>query len=462
MININKKSKINIRDKKITVIGLGISGKAASILANHLGAIVFASDLNSNEEVISNAMQLMHDYHISTETGLHSERIYDSDLWIISPGVSIASKIIIAASKKNIPIISEIEFASWYTKSEIIGITGSNGKTTTTHIMHKIFQKNGIKGVMAGNVGIPFSECVLKEILKPNKKLLYLLEISSFQLESIYTFCPTIAVYTNISEDHLDRHNSMKTYIDMKMKLIKNFREDNTLIFNEDDQILKSSFKNAQFKKIPFSINTSNGPFYLDDEAIYNKDSEEVVIYVKDLNLQGEHNLYNYLAAATCAKLYGVEDINIKTALKKFKGVPHRLEHILTIDGVDYINDSKATNINSVIVAIKTYIRPLILILGGYNKGADFRLLLSHIKSNSVKTIIAYGEAGEQIQTAIGDAVRSIKLIDLNSAVKNAHSIAQPGDIVLLSPGCASFDQFSNFEARGNFFKSIVKELSAL
>ena len=462
MININNSKEINIRDKKITVIGLGISGKAASILANHLGAIVFASDLNSNDEVNLNAMELIHDHHISTETGLHSQKIYDSDLWVLSPGISIDSKIVKIAYKKNIPIVSEIEFASWYTKSPIIGITGSNGKTTTTHILHKMFQTSEIKGVMAGNVGIPFSECVLNEILKPSKKLLYLLEVSSFQLEFISTLRPIIAIYTNISEDHLDRHISMQRYINMKMRLIKNFKKTSTVIYNEDDIILKSSFKNIPFRKIPFSIKTSNGSLCIKDGLIYHKGTKDILFDVQDLNLSGEHNLYNYLAAATCAKLYGLKNKHINTALKTFDGVPHRLEYISTIDGVEYINDSKATNINSVIVAINAYDRPLILILGGYNKGADFRLLLSHIKSNSVKTIITYGEAGGQIKTAIGDAVRSIKKVDLNSAVKTAHLIAQPGDIVLLSPGCASFDQFSNFEARGDFFKSIVRGLSSL
>ena len=460
MININNKSKINIRDKKITVIGLGISGKAAAILANHLGAIVFVSDINTTEEVISNAMELMTFHHIATETGIHSQKIYDTDLWIISPGISTDLKIFKIANKHSISIVSEIEFASWYTKSPIIGITGSNGKTTTTKILYNMCQTNKINGVMAGNIGIPFSECILEEILKPNKKLLYLLEISSFQLESISSFSPLIAIYTNISEDHLDRHNSMKKYINMKMRLIENFKENNTIVFNEDDKILKSTFSNTPFNKIPFSIKSFNGPFCVNNGKLCDTSSKEVLINIKDLILPGKHNLYNFLAAATCAKLYGIANKDIKKVLETFKGVPHRLEYISTIKDVDYINDSKATNISSVIVAIKTYTRPLILILGGYNKGADFRLLLPHIKSNSLKAIVTYGEAGGQIETAIGDAVRSIKQFDLSSAVRQAHSIAQPGDIVLLSPGCASFDQFSNFEDRGNFFKSIVKGLS--
>ena len=208
----------SVFNKRITVIGLGLSGKAVSILANHLGAIVYASDSGSSGEITSNAKELMHQHHIALETGIHSSKIYDSDLWIISPGVSTDSKIVNEAFNKNIPIVSEIEFASWFTHSPIIGITGSNGKTTTTHILNQMFQSDKTVGIIGGNVGIPFSECVLKEIFHPNDKIVYLLEISSFQLEFISSFCPIMAIYTNISEDHLDRHHSMKEYVKRKKR----------------------------------------------------------------------------------------------------------------------------------------------------------------------------------------------------------------------------------------------------
>ena len=460
MKKLKKYNLENIFNKRITIIGLGLSGKAAAILANHLGAVVYISDANSSEEIISNAMELMYDHHIATETGIHSNKIYNSELWIVSPGVSAKSKIIKEASNRDIPIVSEIEFASWFTKFPIIGITGSNGKTTTTHILNQMFQKNKTVGVIGGNIGIPFSECVLKEILHPSKTLVYLLEISSFQLEFISSFCPHVAIYTNISEDHLDRHFSMQEYIKMKIRLVENFKKNNTVIFNEDDENLKSIFHNSLLKKSTYGIKSLNHAFYVKNDAIYHSSSNKVVIHLKDLKLKGKHNLLNFLAAATCANINGIKIEIIKNVLKTFKGVPHRIEYVSSIKGVDYINDSKATNINSVIVAIKTYNKPIILLLGGYNKGIDFGLLIPHIKCNSVKTILAYGEAGEQIKSAIGDAVRLVIMNDLNSAVKNAHSIAQPGDIVLLSPGCASFDQFKNFEHRGNFFKSTVRKLS--
>ena len=460
MIKPKKYNRESIVNKRITVIGLGISGKAVSILANQLGAIVYASDSNSSEEIILNAMDLMHDHHIATETGIHTKKIYDSDLWIVSPGVSAKSKIIKEAFNHNIPIVSEIEFASWFTKFPIIGITGSNGKTTTTYMLNQMFKEDQKAVVIGGNIGIPFSECILKEILHPSNNLIYILEISSFQLEFISSFRPNLSIYTNISEDHLDRHYSMKEYVKMKLRLVENCTKNDTVVFNENDATLKSIFHDSQLKKSTYGITSSNHTFYLKNDAIYHSSVNTLIIKIKDIKLKGQHNLLNFLAAASCADICGIKIESIKNVLKTFKGIPHRIEYVTTIMGVEYINDSKATNINSVIVAIKTYNKPTILLLGGVNKGVDFGLLVPHIKNSNIKAILAYGEASEQIKSAIGDAVRLFTINDLNSAVKNAHSIAQPGDVVLLSPGCASFDQFKNFEDRGNFFKSTVRALS--
>ena len=460
MIQVNKDLYKNILNKRVTVIGLGLSGKAVSVLANHLGAIVYASDSGSSEEVIANASELMHHYHIASETGVHTNKIYDSDLWIISPGISAASKIVNEAYNQNIPIVSEIEFASWFTKSPIIGITGSNGKTTTTHILNQMFRTKKYVGVIGGNIGVPFSKGVLKELLSPNENLVYLLELSSFQMEFTSSFHPSMAIYTNISEDHLDRHKSMTEYIEMKKRLSANFTKRNIVIFNKDDEILKSMFEKTKFTTLSFGINSTDNKFYISKGFIYRKESNEIVLKIEDLKIKGRHNILNCLAAATCADAFGISVEKIRNVLKTFKGISHRTEYVLSKDGVDYINDSKATNINSVAVALKTYANPIILLLGGYNKGIDFRLLIPHIKLSSVKTILAYGEAGERIKSALGDAVRLFKLNNLSSAVNKAHLIAQPGDIVLLSPGCASFDEFKNFEDRGDFFKATVKKLS--
>ena len=461
MIDTSIRKDINIRDKRISVIGLGLSGTEAAKLANHLGAIVFVSDSNMDEKVCAHSMELMHTYHIASETGIHSDKIYDADLWIMSPGIPKNSEIVLKAAQKRIPIVGEIEFASWFSNDPIIAITGSNGKTTTSHMLYKMCQSKEMKGIMAGNMGIPFSERVLNNIKNPRENILYLLEISSFQLEFIKHFSPDILVYTNISPDHLDRHGSMEEYINMKLNALKNMNHKGQIVYNKDDAILEEVLSPFPCKKQPFSIKSKDVLYSIDNKNIIGP-SDDKLLKIDELGIPGEHNLQNFLAASTCSHLMGISQNQIVKSMKEFKGVEHRLEYVRTINEVDFINDSKATNIDSVIVAIDTYKQPIILILGGLNKGANFRLLLPHIKSSHVRDIVSYGDAGGQINTALGDAVRSVQVTDLSSAVKKAQLMAAPGDIVLLSPGCASYDEFSNFEERGNHFKSIIKNLAIL
>ena len=456
MISISNKEEIDLRDKRVTVLGLGLSGTEAAKLANHLGARVFASDSSAEEKVCSHSMELMHSHHIASETGIHSDKIYDADLWIISPGISKNTDIVKKATQNGIPIISEIEFASWYTNAPIIAVTGSNGKTTTCHILSKMCNTDQTNTIMAGNMGIPFSERILNEIKNPRQNILYILEISSFQMEFIKHFSPHILIYTNISPDHLDRHGSMEEYIKMKLKASKNIKDDGCIIYNIDDIQLEKALSSISKTKEPFSIKSQNVLFNIDRNNLIGP-SDEKLLSLNNINIPGKHNLFNFLAAATCSHLLGVPQDHIVKSMKTFKGVEHRLEHVALINDVEFINDSKATNIDAVIVAINTFKKPIVLILGGYDKGANFRLLLPHIKSSHVRDIVSYGDAGGQINTALGDAVSSVQVTDLNSAVKKAHSLATPGDIVLLSPGCASFDQFPNFEVRGNFYKSIVR-----
>ena len=459
MIDISNRKKINIRDKKITVIGLGTSGTAAATLANHLGARVFGSDSSENFQVSNNALYLLNN-HIASETGLHSKRIYDADLWIISPGIPNDADIVKKAQDRGIPIVGEIEFASWYTDSPIVAVTGSNGKTTTVNILSEMCQSENVQSIMAGNMGIPFSERVLKEIKKPKQNLAYILEISSFQMEFVLHFCPKIAVYTNLSPDHLDRHGTMDEYINMKLKMIKNMGDDGYIVFNADDPQLIMALEGHDSKLVPFSMMRTGLTYSIDSKNI-NTLTGNHLLSVDDIALPGKHNLSNMLCAATSSSLMGISDKHITNVMKTFIGVEHRLENVAIIKDVTYINDSKATNLDSVSVAIQSFNKPVVLILGGRNKGADFRLLLPHIKSSHVRDIISYGEAGGQISTAIGDAVRSVQVTDLNSAVKTAQRLAAPGDVVLLSPGCASFDQFANFEERGRYFKTKVMEMMA-
>ena len=452
---------MNLKNKRITVIGLGLSGTSSAILANYLGAIVFVSDSGSDKTIHKNALKLMSLHHIASETGLHTEKIYDAELWIISPGLSKNSKIVKKANQKNIKSISEIEFASIYASSPIIAVTGSNGKTTTCNMLNSMLNGSGITPVLSGNLGVPFSKTVLQQLKNPSKNAYFILEVSSFQLEKIDHFKPNYAVFTNISPDHLDRHGTMSEYIKMKLRLIKNSSQNDYIIYNQDDTILNQVFIKKSSNKVTYSLEKDSNGYYFKDGYIINQNKKRIIPSDR-LSIPGKHNILNFLAAATCSKLIGIKEDRILKTLKNFKGLEHRLEHVLTAENLTYINDSKSTNIESVICAIESFNNPIVLLLGGQNKQSDFRLLLPHIKVNKVKLVITYGESGGHIKTVLGDAVRSEQMEDLNSAVRKAHNLAAAGDIILLSPGCASFDEFKNFEHRGRFFKDYVNQINSL
>ena len=453
MLNISNKNLLN---KKITIIGLKKSGYAATILGHELGANIFVSEIDNDLEIITNKNNLIKK-GIDVETGNHSKLVYDADFWVISPGVPNDIEIIKQAKALNIPIIGEIEFASRFTSTPIIAVTGSNGKSTTVNILYSMLKSDKLQPILAGNIGIPFSEKVFEELKNPDLGNIYILEISSFQLEFIEQFRAMICVYLNISPDHLDRHENMDNYLKMKLKMIKNHKKDDTVVYNNDDPILDVAFNDYLLEKIPFSISNQTPFFGVNETKIYNEINEPYV-FIDDIILKGKHNLSNLLASATVAKLMNVDDKIIINTMKNFSGIDHRLQIIKEINEVTYVNDSKATNIHSVIVAINSFETPIILLLGGKNKNSDFRLLLPHTKRH-VKHIVSYGEAGGEIAAAIGDAVRLNCVSSLSEAVASAHNLASPGDIVLMSPGCASFDQFNNFEERGEKFISLVNNL---
>ena len=453
MLNITKENLLN---KKITIIGLKKSGYAATILGHELGANIFVSEIDNDLEIITNKNNLIKK-GIDVETGNHSKLVYDADFWVISPGVPNDIEIIKQAKALNIPIIGEIEFASRFTSTPIIAVTGSNGKSTTVNILYSMLKTDKLQPILAGNIGIPFSEKVFEELKNPDLGNIYILEISSFQLEFIEQFRAMICVYLNISPDHLDRHENMDKYLKMKLKMIKNHKKDDTVVYNNDDPILDVAFNDYLLEKIPFSISNQTPFFGVNETKIYNENNEPYV-FIDDIILKGKHNLSNLLASATVAKLMNVDDKIIINTMKNFSGIDHRLQIIKEINEVTYVNDSKATNIHSVIVAINSFETPIILLLGGKNKNSDFRLLLPHTKRH-VKHIVSYGEAGGEIAAAIGDAVRLNCVSSLSEAVASAHNLASPGDIVLMSPGCASFDQFNNFEERGEKFISLVNNL---
>ena len=457
-MNIKDRDKIEIKGKKVVVLGLALSGVSAATLAIYKGADVFVSD-QGNSQSLADSFNELKKIGSKGEIGKHSDKIYDADLWVISPGIPQNSKLIENAIEKEIPIVSEIEFASWYTEAPIIAIKGRNGKTTTAHILENMVQSDELHGLMAGNVGIPFSSMVLNDLNNPNSKRVWILEISSFQMEFIVHFKPFISIFLNITPDHLDRYNSMKEYIAAKMNMCSNQSKDDFIVYNVEDNILVEEIAESTSRKIAFGLNYHPEAIFQPNRTKIYTQEHATLIQMDEILIPGQHNLLNSLAAATAANIIGITNQDICSILSTFSGVPHRLEKVSEINGVTYINDSKATNLDAVQVALESFSQPVILLLGGMDKGGDFRSLLPHTHKY-LKTVIAFGQAKEIILLAVGDAVRSTSAMDLNEALSLAQNYSQPGDIVLLSPGCASFDQFDNFEQRGNHFKKLVNTIN--
>jgi UDP-N-acetylmuramoylalanine--D-glutamate ligase len=457
MISFNERTRLDIRGMHVTVIGLGRSGFYAAQLAKYNGADVFVSDTSESDSVKVYQSELA-ELGISTEIGGHSDRIYQSDLWILSPGVPKNTKIVKNAIDRSIFIVSEIEFTSWFTEKPIIAITGSNGKTTTANILHLMCQTDKIKGILAGNVGIPFAKEVLVQQSNPSKNAVYILEVSSFQLEFIHHFRPYISIFLNISPDHLDRHSSMEEYVNAKLDMIKNQGEGDYILYNGDDRYFQDSLiQQSSAKALSFCrTNSSDALFRVNNTKIINLEHNRLIL-LNEIGLPGPHNLCNLIAAASAAHLVGVSDEKIAGVMRSFTGIEHRLEKVRIIKGVTFINDSKATNIEAVKVALESFDQPIILILGGKDKGGDFTRLEPF--RNRIKSIIAYGDAGEKITADLSSVFQIRKINLLSEAVLESYNSATRGDLVLLSPGCTSFDQFIDFEDRGNKFKQWVEKL---
>jgi len=453
-MNIHDRATIEIRGKKIVILGLALSGAAAAKLAVRQGADVFVSD-NQDTLALQDTLTDLKALSIPGELGQHSDQIYDADLWIISPGIAQDSELVQKAQSNDIPIVSEIEFSSWFTEAPILAITGSNGKTTTAHLLAEMIQTDDLHGALAGNVGIPFAEMVLEDLGNPDPKRVWVLEISSFQMEFIEHFKPYIAIFLNITPDHLNRYPSMKEYIAAKMNMWSRQTAEDFIVYNADDTILVEEIAESTSRKIAFGLGHHPEAIFQPNRTKIYTEEHATLIEMNQLALPGKHNLANALAAATAAHLMGVPNKSIAATMSQFSGVPHRLEPIAEINGVTYINDSKATNLDAVQVALESFTQPIILLLGGLDKGGDFRSLLPHTHNN-LKEVIAFGQAKELILTALRDAVRSTSVMDLKEALELAQNCSQPGDVVLLSPGCASFDQFENFEERGDHFRSLV------
>ncbi len=441
----------------IVILGSGESGVGAAILAQKQGMDVFVSDLGKIKEEYKNELLAL---NIPFEEEQHSEdSILQASLIIKSPGIPDKAPLIKKAKEKNIPIISEIEFAYRYSKSKIIAITGSNGKTTTTSLIYHILEKAGYDVGLGGNIGTSFARQVAH-----GDKAFFVLEISSFQLDGCVDFKPHIAVLCNITEDHLDRYDyKFENYINSKLSITKNQTKDDYFIYCADDEVTMKYLHtvNANVNKIPFSYyqKVSEGAYAENEKIIIELNKNNFTMPINELALQGIHNTYNSMAAAIAAKLEGVRNEKIKESLEDFKSLEHRLEFVASVRSVDFINDSKATNVNSTWYALESMMKPTVLILGGVDKGNDYTLIKDLVKQK-VKAIICLGKDNEKLHQAFADEVGYI--VDTQSmqqAVAMAYNIAEKGDTVLLSPCCASFDLFENYQDRGRQFKRCVQNL---
>jgi len=447
--------------KKLVVLGAGESGVGAAILGKKNNYDVFVSDFGTINQKYKDV--LLHN-NIQFEEGKHTEsKIFEASLVVKSPGIANTVSIIVALRNKGVKIVSEIEFASRFTKAFIIAITGSNGKTTTSLLTHHILKKAGFNVGLAGNIGDSFALQVAQ-----NKYDYYVLEISSFQLDDIERFRPNIAVITNISEDHLDRYAyKMKNYVASKMRVTENQLQANYLIYDADDAYLKTEIKNTEAQLLPFTVENIDDAFLKENDGAQ-LNNNQITIKIKDtkytmeksiLTLTGKHNVKNAMAAAMTSTLLKVRKETIRESFADFEGAEHRLEKVLKIQGVAYINDSKATNVNATFYALECMDNPTIWIVGGVDKGNDYTTLLPLVREH-VKAIICLGMDNKKLLETFSNVVDFIiETAGMEEAVKVAHKLAEENDNVLLSPACASFDLFDNYEDRGRKFKQAVRNL---
>ncbi len=444
--------------KRLVVLGGGESGAGAAILGKVKGMDVFLSDMG---KIAPQYKKMLDDAGIEWEEGIHTEaRILAADEVVKSPGIPPTVPIMQRIVSKNIPVISEIEFAGRYTDAKMVCITGSNGKTTTTLLTYHILKNAGLNVGLAGNVGKSLALQVAYE-----KHDVYVIELSSFQLENMYEFKANIAVLLNITPDHLDRYDyKMQNYVNAKFRIIRNLTPQDAFIFWQDDPVVKAQLKQieTEARLFPFAEMEEEGTkAYIDAEhdLIINTPETSIKMPRADLSLNGLHNLYNSMAAGLSACLLDIKKEDIRRALSDFEGVEHRLEYVATVDGVRYINDSKATNVNSCWYALESMPRNTILILGGKDKGNDYSEIEQLVK-DKVKAIVCMGKDNAKLMDFFAGKVSEIRdTHSLEEAVNCCRKLANEGDTVLLSPCCASFDLFKSYEDRGEQFKAAVKNM---
>jgi UDP-N-acetylmuramoylalanine--D-glutamate ligase len=447
---------MELNGKRVLVVGLGKSGVASALFLKKHGAQVTVSDTKSGDE-LRNEIPVLLDHGITVETGGHGDRTFrGQDLIVVSPGVPVDAPPLVQARALGESVIGEIELAAQFLSGPIIAITGSNGKTTTTTLAGEIMTAGGFPALVGGNIGTP----AISLAERANPETVIVLEISSFQLETIQTFRPKIAVVLNVTPDHLDRHRTFEVYADAKARVFENQQGSDFAVLNADDPtcVTMATRTRAQVfwfsrqKEVQQGAWVRDGNILLRDQA-----GRREILQVSEIPLKGAHNLENVLAAVCVGVLMGCAPQKIHEAVGNFKAVEHRLEFVATIRGVDYYNDSKATNVDATIKALESFPANIHLILGGKDKGSDYTVLNDLLRQR-VKRVYTIGAAAAKIESQIKAEV--VHAETLENAIRKAHAVAQPGDVVLLAPACASFDQFKNYEHRGKVFKDIVRSLA--
>lgn len=454
---------------KASVLGAGKSGLAAAELLVKAGARPFVSEFGT---LSTGAVTLLNELALPFEEGGHTERAFDAAFCIVSPGIPQTAPVLLEMARRGIPVYSEIEAASWFCPARVIGITGTDGKTTTATLIHRICEaegrRKGFRAFSVGNIGVPFSS----KVFEAGPKDLVVLELSSYQLERCFTFRPDVAVLTNITPDHMDRYGGdINAYAAAKFRIHARQGAEGTVVYNHDDPLLRGHFADGgpwPFGVVRFGLRDCAplpdvaGCVTVRDGAIVDLGADEAVIGIDDFvkpSFRGEHNLYNALAAVAAARAAGVSDESIREGLVQFGGVEHRQEFAGSACGLEWINDSKATNVNAMRQALQAVPAGMVLIAGGRDKGNDYGPVAGLVKEK-VACIVAIGESRDKIAAAFDGIVRVVKAGSLREAVDEASRAGAPGSTVLFSPACSSFDMFRDFEDRGEQFKQLVRELA--
>ena len=449
---------MDLTNKRVLVVGLGQSGVASALFLKAHGARVTVSDAKPQDQ-LKKEIPLLLDHGIAVETGGHGERTFrEKDLIVVSPGVPVDSPSLVQARAMGEPVIGEIELAAQFFPGQLVAITGSNGKTTTTTLAGDIARAGGLLTVVGGNIGTP----AISLVESATAQTVGVLEVSSFQLETIQTFHPKIAVVLNVTPDHLDRHHTFEIYVNAKARIFENQQPNDFAVLNADDPTCEKLAGRTRAQIFLFSRKkeVERGAFVRDGQIVF-RDSvaEHQIMPISEIGLKGAHNVENVLAAVAVGALLGCKPEVIRQAVRNFRAVEHRIEYVATVRGVEYYNDSKATNVDATIKAIESFPANIHLILGGKDKGSDYSVLNDLLRQR-VKRVYTIGAAAAKIASQISGAAEIAPAGTLEEAVRLAASAAQSGDVVLLAPACASFDQFQNYEHRGRVFKDAVRALT--